>query len=204
MTMAAGRGGILLATHGSPAARQATDVALELAAARDAALTIVHVVAPIEHRVARLLPPIPIARRLADPYRDPVLLDGRRVAFEHGATIDPVLLAGDARPLIAAWARRHDHDLIVIGASSHPWPTFAAPARAYLARHAPCRLLVVKPPAHRPARRAPRPQPPLWDLARGGGHARCARDRLPHRRAHTPAAACCLASLTVSAPALGG
>ena len=58
---------ILLATSGSPAARNATKGAADLANAFSAELTILHIVPATGHRIGRLAPALPITRRLDDP-----------------------------------------------------------------------------------------------------------------------------------------
>ena len=72
---------VLLAASGSEASRRAAVVAADLASTFDAQLTIVHVVAPVEYRVGRLAPTLPITRQLDDPLTNPVLLEARRAAL---------------------------------------------------------------------------------------------------------------------------
>jgi nucleotide-binding universal stress UspA family protein len=71
---------VLLAASGSEASQRATAVAADLAGTFGARLTILHVAAPVQYRVGRLAPTLPITRQLADPLTSPVLLDARRVA----------------------------------------------------------------------------------------------------------------------------
>jgi len=86
---------LLLAASGREASRHATDVAAELASTFDAELVILHVVAPVEYRVGRLAPTLPISRRLDDPLTSPVFLEARRVAWARGTSAKTILVAGD-------------------------------------------------------------------------------------------------------------
>ena len=86
---------VLVATSGSIASRQATAVASNLASTFEAQLVILHVVVPVEYRVGRLAPTMPITRCLDDPLAHPVLLEARRVAWRRGANPKTILVAGD-------------------------------------------------------------------------------------------------------------
>ena len=156
---------LLLATDGSPPARLATTVAAGIAAAQDAELVVVHVVAATEHRMARMGAPMPVTRRLDDPLTNPVLAEARRLSFERGATISPVLLAGDPSLAVVALARSVKADLVVIGASA---PRLRAFGRGGVARRVesrvPCPVLAVQLPR---AARVSRLRPPrLTTVAR--------------------------------------
>src|SRR2546421_4827401 len=106
---------ILLAASGSAASRRAAVIAADLASTFNAQLTILHVVAPVEYRVGRLAPTLPVTRRLDDPLTSPVLLDARRVAWARGASAETVLIAGDPAPVIVTVAGELGADLLVIG-----------------------------------------------------------------------------------------
>jgi nucleotide-binding universal stress UspA family protein len=146
---------VLLAASGSEASRHATTVAADLASTFSAALTILHVVPPVEYRVGRLAPTIPITRQLDDPLTSPVLLDARRVAWAHGASAQTILVAGDPARLIVAVAGDLGADLLVIGNSPRRLPSpLAAKTRRWVHTHAPCPVLPVtadQPPPVRPA-----------------------------------------------------
>jgi Universal stress protein family len=85
---------VLVAASGSVASRQATAVAANLASTFEAQLVILRVVPPVEYRVGRLAPTLPITRRLDDPLANPVLLEARRVAWARGASAKAILAAG--------------------------------------------------------------------------------------------------------------
>jgi nucleotide-binding universal stress UspA family protein len=106
---------ILRAVSGSAASRRAAVIAADLASTFNAQLTILHVVAPVEYRVGRLAPTLPVTRQLDDPLTSPVLLDARRLAWAHGASAETVLIAGDPAPVIVTVAGELGADVLVIG-----------------------------------------------------------------------------------------
>ncbi len=130
---------VLAAASGSVASRQATAVAANLASTFDAQLVILHVVAPVEYRVGRLAPTLPITRQLDDPLANPVLLEARRVAWTRGANAKTILVAGDPAPVIVAVARELGADLLVIGRTPRLAPSaLAAKTRLCVSTRAPC------------------------------------------------------------------
>jgi nucleotide-binding universal stress UspA family protein len=82
---------MLVAASGSLASRQATAVAANLASTFEVQLVILHVVPPVEYRVGRLAPTLPITRQLDDPLSNAVLLEARRVAWTRSASAKDVL-----------------------------------------------------------------------------------------------------------------
>jgi nucleotide-binding universal stress UspA family protein len=151
---------ILLAASGSAASRQAAAIAGDLASTFNAQLTILHVVAPVQYRVGRLAPTLPVTRRLDDPLTSPVLLDARRVAWARGASADTVLIAGDPAPVIVIVATELGADLLVIGTSPRLLPSaLTARTRRWIQAHAACPVLPVK--ATPPAGARPAVQPVL-------------------------------------------
>src|SRR5437588_12485475 len=117
---------ILLAASGSAASRPAAVVAADLASTFNAQLTILNVVAPVEYRVGRLAPTLPITRRLDDPLTSPVLSDARRIAWARGVNAKTVLIAGDPPRVIVAVAGEHGADLLVIGSKPRLVPSALA------------------------------------------------------------------------------
>jgi nucleotide-binding universal stress UspA family protein len=141
---------VLLAASGSAASRRATVIAADLASTFDAQLTILHVVPPVDYRVGRMAPTLPITRRLDDPLTNPVLLDARRVAWAHGTSAKAFLVAGDPAPVIVTVAGELGADLLVIGITPRLIPSaLAAKTRWWVHAHAPCPVLPVTadPPA---------------------------------------------------------
>ena len=119
-------------------------VAADLASTFDAQLVILHVLPPVEYRVGRLAPTLPITRRLDDPLTSSVLLDARRVAWTRGASAKPVLVAGDAPRVIVTVAGELGADLLIIGSHPHPVPSaLVAKTRRWVQAHAPCPVLPV-------------------------------------------------------------
>lgn len=149
---------VLLAASGSDASQHATAVAADLASTFSAALTILHVVPPVEYRVGRLAPTIPITRQLADPLTSPVLLDARRVAWARGASAQTILVAGDAARVIVAVAGDLGADLLVIGSNPGLVPSvLTARTERWVRAHAPCPVLPVTADRPTPLRHAVEP-----------------------------------------------
>ena len=130
---------VLLATSGSLSAIAATSLAADLAVTFDAALRIIHVIAP-EYRVGRLAPTRLIERKLDCPYESPVLLKARQLAWEHGAAATLELVAGEpARAIVSAAAQV---ELLVIGGSHHGAAArFLTRTRRWVETHAACPVL---------------------------------------------------------------
>jgi nucleotide-binding universal stress UspA family protein len=92
----------------------------------------------------RLAPTLPMARQLEDPYASLVLLDAQRLASAKGATVTPVLVAGEAAQAVVAVAGRLVADLLVVGAKPRRGPMAAlGKTRRWIQAHAPCPVLVV-------------------------------------------------------------
>jgi nucleotide-binding universal stress UspA family protein len=122
---------VLLAASGSEASRHATAVAADLASTFDAQLAILHVTQPLEYRVGRLAPTLPITQQLDDPLTSPVLLEARRVAWTRGVSPRTILLAGDPARVIVAVADDLGADLLVIGSTPRLLPSALAAKRDY-------------------------------------------------------------------------
>jgi nucleotide-binding universal stress UspA family protein len=151
---------VLVAASGSLASRQATAVAAALANTFDAQLVILHVVAPVEYRVGRLAPTLPVTHQLDDPLTNPVLLDARRVAWARGASPRAILVAGDPGSVIVAVARELGADLLVIGRTSRLAPgALAAKTRRWVTTRAACPVLPVTTDQSSAARPAIEPVP---------------------------------------------
>lgn len=106
---------ILIATDGSPEAREAVDYGLELAAGEHAGVVLLQVIPPIDWTQLErgaLIRPIPeeIERR-----RSLALAEAAKLADNRGVPVAAEVLAGDPADEIVAYADNHDVDLIVIG-----------------------------------------------------------------------------------------
>ena len=105
---------ILIATDGSPSARHAVEVGVELAQAEGAEVTFVHVTPPIEFRSGRTMAMQAVPRRIGhvgDGALDAAALD----ASENGVRFERELIAGDAGDVIVVLADAIDADLVVVG-----------------------------------------------------------------------------------------
>jgi nucleotide-binding universal stress UspA family protein len=151
---------ILVATNGSPSARRAIAVAADLASTFNAKLFVLHVVSPVEHRVGRLMPTLPVTRRLDDPHSSPVLAEARQLAWTRGVAAEPILVAGEAPSTIVGLAQDLGADLLVIGSQRRLAPAvLVARTRHWVQTHARCPVLEV--PVDRPTPARPATQPAL-------------------------------------------
>jgi nucleotide-binding universal stress UspA family protein len=106
---------ILIATDGSPEAREAVDYGLELAAGEKAAVVLLQVIPPLDWTQldrGAVIRPIPeeIARR-----RSLAREEAAKLTESHGVPVTAEVLAGDPADEIVAYADNHDVDLIVVG-----------------------------------------------------------------------------------------
>jgi nucleotide-binding universal stress UspA family protein len=107
---------ILIATDGSPAALDAVEVGVEIAAAERAEVVFLYVVPPADARLARLGPGAMLApMRLEVDGGDAPLREAAEVARMHGVPCRLELWSGDVAHEIAEVASRDDADLVVIG-----------------------------------------------------------------------------------------
>ena len=106
---------IVIATDGSPGARNAVEVGLDLAAHRGAEAVFVNVVPPTDWRVTHLSPPPPEPRRLEVTEEDTALLGAQELARARGVACRIELLAGDTAAEIARLAEAVDAELVVVG-----------------------------------------------------------------------------------------
>lgn len=110
---------ILIATDGSPAARHAVEVGLELARHEDAAVALVHVV-PLTGLASMngfgLVGPVPYEPTPAD---FALLEEALETARGDGVPAVSKLLRGDVVSEILACAEALDVDLIVVGSRGH-------------------------------------------------------------------------------------
>jgi nucleotide-binding universal stress UspA family protein len=106
---------VLIATDGSPEAREAVEYGVELAAEQDAAVTLLQVIPPTDWtRLDRgaVIRPIPAELRLRRAY---ALDEAAQIAGEHGVEAAFEVLAGDPAEEIVRYADSVDADLIVVG-----------------------------------------------------------------------------------------
>lgn len=110
---------ILIATDGSPAAKQAIEVGVELAESEDAAILFVHVV-PVADIVATsgfgLMAPVPHPLAASD---EQLLDDALAIADRADVPASVKLLRGNTVDEIVAYADSMNADLIVVGSRGH-------------------------------------------------------------------------------------
>jgi nucleotide-binding universal stress UspA family protein len=106
---------ILIATDGSPAAREAVEYGLELAEGLHAAVRLLQVIPPIDWTDldrAEFVRPIPQEVRLR---RAATLEEAADLAAKHGLEVEAEVVAGLPADEIVAYADSIDADLIVVG-----------------------------------------------------------------------------------------
>jgi nucleotide-binding universal stress UspA family protein len=109
---------VLIAVDDTERGRHTLRSGLAQAAAQDADVTVLHIVAPRQWRLARLGQPRAIPVRVRDPLESAVLREARRAAFEHGICPRLELIASDdPHAIILAMARRVGASTIVVGAN---------------------------------------------------------------------------------------
>ena len=105
---------ILIATDGSPSAREAVDVGLELAKEQEADVTFVHVTPPDEFTGGRL-GTTPVAHREEIDESETALKAAADAADEAGISYALERISGDTIDTIVGIADAKDADLIVVG-----------------------------------------------------------------------------------------
>jgi nucleotide-binding universal stress UspA family protein len=104
---------ILIATDGSPSARQAVDFGVDLAAAHDAAVTFLYVVPILEAGApAFAIPPV---LHHVDEHDREILADAAERAADRGVESELLLASGVPIDEIVACADSIDADMIVVG-----------------------------------------------------------------------------------------
>jgi nucleotide-binding universal stress UspA family protein len=106
---------ILIATDGSPEARMAVELGIEIASDHEASVVLVQVIPPVrttEFNPGVRIQAIPAELRLR---RAVALHDAAQLAGEHGVESTFEVLTGDPADEIVAYADSIDADLVVIG-----------------------------------------------------------------------------------------
>jgi nucleotide-binding universal stress UspA family protein len=145
---------IVVGLDGSPPSRQALVAALNLAGP-DTRLTVVSVEEDLPHYVA-MRGEFDENKRAADEFFARLGREAVALAGQYGRTIEHRILVGHAALALVEYAREHKADLIVIGHSGHSgiWGTFLGTTADKIMRHAPCSVLVVRPPDEQPKSRS--------------------------------------------------
>lgn len=106
---------ILIATDGSPEAREAVEFGIELASEQGAAVTLLQVIPPPEWAPldrGALIRPLPEELRIRRGF---ALAEASQLADEHGLAVTSKVVAGIPADEIVAYADSIDADLIVVG-----------------------------------------------------------------------------------------
>jgi nucleotide-binding universal stress UspA family protein len=106
---------ILIATDGSPEAREAVAFGIELASENEAAVTLLQVIPPIDWEKLEhgaLIRQVPEEIRLRRAF---ALEEGARLAEKHGVEVTSQVVAGSPAEEIVTFADSIDADLIVVG-----------------------------------------------------------------------------------------
>lgn len=106
---------ILIATDGSPAAREAVAYGLEVAAEQGATAVLLQVIPPIDWSMLErgaLIRPIP---REVERRQGIARAEAEALSDEHGIPVLSEVVTGDPAGQIVAYADNHDVDLIVVG-----------------------------------------------------------------------------------------
>ena len=110
---------IVVATDGSPASREAVEMAAALAAEHASELTVVHVVpvldvvSPVIDVVGTAFPHVPTA------HDHELLEEAAATAAEKGVVAETALLAGSPAEAIVAYGESRAADLVVVGSRGH-------------------------------------------------------------------------------------
>lgn len=134
---------VVVGVDGSASGRGALRWAVDEARARHGRVTVVHAwTTPYDWQMEVLVPPDVDALRAAAQRR----LDDTVAAVEHaGVPTDPVLVEGDPREVLLAYAR--GSDLLVVGSHGHGRVAemLLGSVSSYCAHHAPVPVVIVRP-----------------------------------------------------------
>ena len=106
---------IVIATDGSPSAREAVDFGLELAAEQGAEVTFVHVLPPDRFVTGRPGPSLAIPHHVEIDEAESALADAADAAEGVGVTYTLERVSGETVAEVVALANAKDADVIVVG-----------------------------------------------------------------------------------------
>ncbi|HLG74842.1 MAG TPA: universal stress protein [Ktedonobacteraceae bacterium] len=136
---------ILLAYDGSPGAKRALDVALELTQASGAELWALAVEERLPHYAATI-DEVEEAREFANRFYQEALSVAYLRALKLGIQLRSEIRAGHAARTIVDFTREGGFDLVVLGSSGHSraWMMFLGTTAEKVSRHVPCTVLLVR------------------------------------------------------------
>jgi nucleotide-binding universal stress UspA family protein len=106
---------IVIATDGSPSAREAVEVGLEIAFERGGDVTFVHVLPPDQFITARNAPALAVPHEVDLDESETALREAADAAEEAGVSFALERVSGETVPEIVAIAEAREADLIVLG-----------------------------------------------------------------------------------------
>jgi nucleotide-binding universal stress UspA family protein len=106
---------IVIATDGSPSAREAVEVGLEIASEQGGDVTFVHVLPPDQFITARNAPALAVPHEVDLDESETALREAADAAEEAGVSFALERVSGETVPEIVAIAEAREADLIVLG-----------------------------------------------------------------------------------------
>ncbi len=136
---------ILLAYDGSPGARRALDVVLQLALLTHAEVWALGVEERLPH-LAATIDEMEEEKAFANHFYEEHLQTAYLLARKQGVNLNKVVRAGHAARTIIDFAREDNFDLVVLGRSGHSgvWAMFLGTTAEKVSRHVPCNVLLVR------------------------------------------------------------
>jgi nucleotide-binding universal stress UspA family protein len=136
---------LLVAYDGSPGARRALDVALEVARSQGAELTGIAIEAHLP-RYGATVGEVDEEHRVEEAEARRHLAEAVAVAAERAVRLSTEIRVGHPAQAIVKAAEELRADLIVIGHSGHSgvWGLFLGTTAEKVSRHAPCSVLIVR------------------------------------------------------------
>jgi nucleotide-binding universal stress UspA family protein len=136
---------VLLAYDGSPGAKRALDVVLQLAQTTPTEVWAIAVEERLPH-LAATIDEVEEEKAFANHFYEECLEMASTHARRQGVELRCVIRAGHAARTIVHFAQEGKFDLVVLGHSGHSrvWAMFLGTTAEKVSRHAPCSVLLVR------------------------------------------------------------
>ena len=136
---------ILLAYDGSPGAKRALDVVLQLAPLTGAEVWALAVEERLPH-LAATIDEMEEEKAFANHFYEEHLEAADLLARKQGVNLRKVVRAGHAARTIIDFVKEGNFDLVVLGRSGHSgvWAMFLGTTAEKVSRHVPCNVLLVR------------------------------------------------------------
>lgn len=136
---------ILLAYDGSPGAKRALDVAIELTHVSGAELWALAVEERLPHYAATI-DEVEGAKEFANHFYQEAISVAYLRALKLGVELKSEIRAGHAARTIVDFTKEGGFDLVVLGSSGHSraWTMFLGTTAEKVSRHVPCTVLLVR------------------------------------------------------------